>query len=529
MLILHFSLIWLALISISFSFPLKFLNEDFLLNESNTTLDDFPLLPSFTLLFNLAFKGNTSEILSTLNGIHPSPESCAFLLILQLGMESVYQIGDLVALHCQYPPQFHLFLEDKFVWLAARELNFVLQHHGNTVLIEYAQFISAQRNPLQSHDILEFEWIFHLKEYSQSYDLPNSFTKDIVQMHCMLNVYWDELGNPLAAYEQHRLCIQLLIIIYPFEDIRNFLSLTKRSLLNTDAIIESYASLTIRRQYQLHALHRLLNDTHNFIPNYKFCSMLSQYDLSFSTTPPSMMIGYQPHVTDRELFELSNQFYNQFLRPIPPFTFVSKKNSSIVQIGFISCYFFDHSISRLINQVIQELNNDKNFEITVIALTTCTAFIQDTEYIKLQRAIRNFRTIPNQQIPDQWSYHFIEKSITFIRSLNLDVVIFPELGMDTLTLKLSQHRLAPIQIIFWGHPLPQYSSHLDYFISSELFEPFQRIPSHNEQLLLMESLTYLFNPPDIRSLQIMEDSMNNTNNSHFYLFPHTIMKYSPGK
>jgi hypothetical protein len=42
-----------------------------------------------------------------------------------------------------------------------------------------------------------------------------------------------------------------------------------------------------------------------------------------------------------------------------------------------------------------------------------------------------------------------------IRQLSLDILVYPELGMNKLTLLLARNRFAPIQAVFWGHPISQ--------------------------------------------------------------------------
>lgn len=51
----------------------------------------------------------------------------------------------------------------------------------------------------------------------------------------------------------------------------------------------------------------------------------------------------------------------------------------------------------------------------------------------------------------------------------LDIVIYPELGMDAWTVFLSHHRFAPIQCVFWGHPITTGNPGIDYFVSSEKY------------------------------------------------------------
>ncbi|MBF0445142.1 MAG: tetratricopeptide repeat protein [Magnetococcales bacterium] len=52
-----------------------------------------------------------------------------------------------------------------------------------------------------------------------------------------------------------------------------------------------------------------------------------------------------------------------------------------------------------------------------------------------------------------------------------DVIYFPEISMDPITIFLALHRTAPLQVMGWGHPITSGLPTIDYFISGELLEP----------------------------------------------------------
>ena len=58
-----------------------------------------------------------------------------------------------------------------------------------------------------------------------------------------------------------------------------------------------------------------------------------------------------------------------------------------------------------------------------------------------------------------------------IRKDELDVLIYPDIGMESLTSLLCVMRLAPIQCVHWGHPMTTGSKAMDFFLSGELSEP----------------------------------------------------------
>lgn len=63
-----------------------------------------------------------------------------------------------------------------------------------------------------------------------------------------------------------------------------------------------------------------------------------------------------------------------------------------------------------------------------------------------------------------------------------DVIYYPELGMDTMSIRLAGQRLAPVQVVGWGHPETSGLPTIDHFISGELLEPGDGREHYTEEL-----------------------------------------------
>ncbi|MEO6748125.1 MAG: tetratricopeptide repeat protein, partial [Casimicrobiaceae bacterium] len=70
-----------------------------------------------------------------------------------------------------------------------------------------------------------------------------------------------------------------------------------------------------------------------------------------------------------------------------------------------------------------------------------------------------------------------------IRNLAPDVLIYPEVGMDKMCIKLAGLRLAPVQVASWGHPETTGMPDIDYFLSAEAFEPPNAQENYRERLV----------------------------------------------
>ena len=64
-----------------------------------------------------------------------------------------------------------------------------------------------------------------------------------------------------------------------------------------------------------------------------------------------------------------------------------------------------------------------------------------------------------------------------------DVVFYPEIGMSSLCYFLAAHRLAPLQVAGWGHPITTGLASIDLFLSGELIESTQADAHYREQLV----------------------------------------------
>lgn len=71
----------------------------------------------------------------------------------------------------------------------------------------------------------------------------------------------------------------------------------------------------------------------------------------------------------------------------------------------------------------------------------------------------------------------------FVRSLDLDAILFTDVGMCGRSLQLASMRLARRQFCGWGHPVTTGSPTMDYYVSSELMEPPGGEAHYTEKLL----------------------------------------------
>jgi predicted O-linked N-acetylglucosamine transferase (SPINDLY family) len=84
--------------------------------------------------------------------------------------------------------------------------------------------------------------------------------------------------------------------------------------------------------------------------------------------------------------------------------------------------------------------------------------------------------------------------VPLILGHQLDVLIYPEVGMDPLTAKLASMRLAPVQAAAWGHPITTGLPTIDYFLSADALEPADAEAHYTERLVRLPGLGCSYAP-----------------------------------
>lgn len=138
---------------------------------------------------------------------------------------------------------------------------------------------------------------------------------------------------------------------------------------------------------------------------------------------------------------------------IQPREFTSR--NSKIRIGFVSSYFRRHSVCKLLCGVIRNLDREK-FEVIMFSAT-------DKQDSLTKWASKNATLV---KLPRGFLLSNRHVAIEF----NLDILVFPDLGMDTKTSMWASARLAPVQVCFWGHPSTTGMPSIDYFVTADGFE-----------------------------------------------------------
>ena len=113
-----------------------------------------------------------------------------------------------------------------------------------------------------------------------------------------------------------------------------------------------------------------------------------------------------------------------------------------------------------------------------------------------------------------------------VKQDQLDILVYPEIGMDPVTYTLAAMRLAPIQCAAWGHPVTTGHANIDYFFSSILMEPENGPAHYSEKLVLLEGIGTCYSKPTLPS-PTKRSSFSLPEERILFLCPQSLYKIHP--
>jgi len=114
-----------------------------------------------------------------------------------------------------------------------------------------------------------------------------------------------------------------------------------------------------------------------------------------------------------------------------------------------------------------------------------------------------------------------------IRKDQLHVLIYPEVGMDDLAVKLAGLRLTPVQCMAWGHSVTTGLPTIDYYLSSELIEPPGAEAHYTEQLVSLPNLSIHYTPLQVESAPLQREDLGLRPSAVVYFCAQSLFKYLP--
>jgi len=220
----------------------------------------------------------------------------------------------------------------------------------------------------------------------------------------------------------------------------------------------------------------------------------------------------------RENLELMKNTSDLFRQIIPNINYVSKnidkqKKQKKIKVGFISEFLTKHTVGKLFGGLIKNIDK-KKFDIIIFHTYRTKKSLIKNEIDSHSNNVINL----SNRIKEQ--HKQVEKE-------NLDIIFYPEIGMSSITYFLAFARLAPVQIVSWGHPETTGINTIDYFLSSTLLEPNNVKRKYSERLICLSQFPLYYEPPqNLGPLKNRKD-LKLPENIRLYGCPQSLFKFHP--
>lgn len=121
----------------------------------------------------------------------------------------------------------------------------------------------------------------------------------------------------------------------------------------------------------------------------------------------------------------------------------------------------------------------------------------------------------------------LEELCRIIKKDDLHAIIYPDIGMDPVALKLAALRFAPVQCVSLGHPDTTGLPTIDYYLSSDLMEPADADDHYTERLIRLPNVGFHYSPLAVSSVEANRETFGLNSKAIIYLCTHALFTHLP--
>jgi predicted O-linked N-acetylglucosamine transferase (SPINDLY family) len=158
----------------------------------------------------------------------------------------------------------------------------------------------------------------------------------------------------------------------------------------------------------------------------------------------------------------------------------ARRSRGRIRVGVISAHFRNHSVWNAIVKGWFRRIDPARFELEAFHLGAMRD--AETDFARARAAAFHEGAVT----PREWAQAVLERAP--------DVLVYPEIGMDPLTVKLASLRLAPVQVAAWGHPETSGLPTIDCYLSARDMEPQGAEARYTERLVALPNLGCAYEP-----------------------------------
>ena len=222
-------------------------------------------------------------------------------------------------------------------------------------------------------------------------------------------------------------------------------------------------------------------------------------------------------VNDRAI---QTKIFQFFSRACPDLLYVAphcgrrRSEGQKIRIGFLSAFIANHSVSLCFSAIVQALATQEAFEV-------CLLSSHDPEEKNAKRTYSNFS---GNVVHLNGDMVLARQQVS---ALELDILVYLDVGMDAASYFLAFSRLARVQCVLGGHPVTTGIDAMDYFLSSDLAEPTDADSHYSEKLVRLPLGAFYFERPAMPAAFKTRKELGLPEHGGIYLCPLVLHKIHP--
>ncbi|HEY6240686.1 MAG TPA: tetratricopeptide repeat protein [Burkholderiales bacterium] len=185
----------------------------------------------------------------------------------------------------------------------------------------------------------------------------------------------------------------------------------------------------------------------------------------------------------------------------------------LLRVGFVSTFFHAHAVGRTMFGLIRDLPRDR-FEVHVFAIAPQADDLAEA----IRKSADRYVSLPRD----------LGRVRDAIESAALDILFFADIGMDPLTYFLAFWRLAPIQMVTWGHSVTSGIDTIDYYVSADAVEAAGSETYYTEKLVRLPGYFMpRYRRPVLEGPRRSREQLALPEGKHLYYCPQNLFKLHP--
>ena len=181
-----------------------------------------------------------------------------------------------------------------------------------------------------------------------------------------------------------------------------------------------------------------------------------------------------------------------------------------IRVGFLSKFLYNHSVSLCFSKIIETVSLKEQFEVTLISSHP------------IDKKIYSEFSGQRMRLPNN-----LELARKMLAALELDILVYLDIGMEPLSYFLAFSRLAHAQCVMGGHPVTTGITNMDYFLSADLMEPSGAEEHYSEKLIRLPRPLFYFPRPKLPVTFKTRHELGLPEGRHIYMCPMKLQKIHP--